>query len=127
VQIGETRKERILTSIERTGVCVLLESIKLLDSGMPSVLASMPQCDGKSLKCDDVGPVDVLYFIVAGSAEVVGADNEDEIAISCNNALSPFADQLKQGDVGPVSFIFDRTKEADLEESVPVVFTYRTL
>jgi hypothetical protein len=41
MQKGETRKEPIPTSIERTGVCVLLESIKSLDSIMPSVLASM--------------------------------------------------------------------------------------
>jgi hypothetical protein len=70
MQKGETRKEPIPTSIERTGVCVLLESIKSLDSIMPSVLASMSQYDGKSPKSDDVGPVTVLYFIVAGSAEL---------------------------------------------------------
>mmetsp|Transcript_985 Transcript_985/g.1280 ORF Transcript_985/g.1280 Transcript_985/m.1280 type:complete len:2367 (-) Transcript_985:92-7192(-) len=122
---SDLKKERIPANVERTGVCAMLEKMESLDSVMPSILCKMPQYEGKSPLCE-VGPVNVLYFVVAGNDGVVGEDTEDDVAIKCHEALVPFAEELMKADVRRVSFIFDRTEEADMEESSPVVFTFRT-
>jgi hypothetical protein len=46
-----------------------------------------------------VGPVNVLYFVVAGNDGVVGEDTEDDVAIKCHGALVPFAEELMKADV----------------------------
>jgi len=121
----DRKDEQIPSTMERTGVCMLLNDINSLNAAMPNALEKFPQYSGATSK-SDVGAINVLYFIVAGVDAIVGSDDEDEIAISCGDALTSHAGNLQKADVRRVSFILDRTDATDIEESSPIVLTYRT-
>ena len=121
---SDLKKERIPSNVLRTGVCAMVENLGSLQSAMPSLLEKMPQYTGTSPK-HEVGPVNVLYLIICGSDGVVGDDTEDETAADCQAALEPFKGLLTKADIRRVSFVFDRTEVAEVEESSPVVYTFR--
>ena len=115
------KQERLPPTVERTGLCVMIEDVKSIDTVMPSVLARIPAEVPKS----EVGPVNVLYLMVVGENLAVDDESENAFASTCEEALAPLASQLMAAGVRRVSFILDRSSDVELEESTPALLTFR--
>ncbi|KAL7569782.1 hypothetical protein ACA910_005724 [Epithemia clementina (nom. ined.)] len=116
------KQERVPSTVERVGLCAIVEDIASMDSVLPSVLSRIPASASKS----EAGPVNVIYLIVVGPDAEVGDANEDEVAGQCQQILAPFGDQLMEAGVRRVSFVFDRRSgDSELEESAPALLTFR--
>ena len=119
---SDSMQERVPPTVERTGLCVIVDNIAAVNSTMESALSRITPNASQS----ETSPVNVMYLIVVGENANVGDENEDDIATKCEEALAPFGSQLTAAGMRRVSFIFDRRGgDVDLEDSTPALLTYR--
>jgi acetyl-CoA carboxylase / biotin carboxylase 1 len=119
--------QKISSSTLRTGVCAVVERLEDLSSAerFESLLTPFPQYTGAAQN-SDVGPANVLYFIVLDTMVSNDEISNDADAERCESILNAYRKQLGQADIRRVSFAFNQRCQDELQDFVPALFTFRT-
>jgi acetyl-CoA carboxylase/biotin carboxylase 1 len=122
-------KEKIPSQIERTGVCKIVAALDDLKDALQfeAFLKNFPQFVESTPKAE-VGPVNVLYLVVADTV-VSSEASHDAVSERCRSLLEPHKALLERAHVRRVTFSFNRKSEDEFgfeEHSSPATFTYRS-
>lgn len=122
--LSAQNKEKIGDTVVRTGVEVIVDELKLVDSCLiDSILSKFSQYQDAS-QSESYSPINALYFVVLGPTVQLSESAQDEMAQQCHELLSAYQSQLQKASVRRVSFVFDQEQEDDLQ-NYPALFTFR--
>eukprot|EP00536_Pseudo-nitzschia_multiseries_P005377 jgi/Psemu1/318630/estExt_fgenesh1_pm.C_1000011 len=117
--------EKIPSNVARTGICKIIDSINEIDdsSVFEGIVKSFPQFS--STENNDVGPINVLYLIVAKTDVENDEKSRDLMSGICQAKLSPYKELLEKAKVRRVTVSFDQEATDNIGSS-PATFTYRS-
>mmetsp|Transcript_17848 Transcript_17848/g.40959 ORF Transcript_17848/g.40959 Transcript_17848/m.40959 type:complete len:2358 (-) Transcript_17848:336-7409(-) len=117
--------EKIPSNVARTGICKIIDSIDEIDdsSVFERIIKNFPQFS--STESNDVGPINVLYLIVAKTDVENNEKSRDVMSGVCQAKLSPYKELLEKANVRRVTVSFDQEASDNIGSS-PATFTYRS-
>jgi acetyl-CoA carboxylase/biotin carboxylase 1 len=121
-------KEKIPSQIERTGVCKIVAALDDLKdaSQFEAILKNFPHFV-ESTPQSEVGPVNVLYLIVADTVVRSDEASHDAVSERGRSLLEPHKALLERAHVRRVTFSFNLKSEDEFDEhNSPATFTYRS-
>lgn len=121
-------KDKIPSQMERTGVCKIVAALDDLNdaSQFEALLKNFPQFD-ESTPQAEVGPVNVLYLVIADTVVRSDEASHDTVSERGRSLLEPHKALLERAHVRRVTFSFNLKSEDEFEEhNSPATFTYRS-
>lgn len=119
-----TTVEKIPSNASRTGISKIVDSIDEIDnpSFFEGIMKNFPQFSSES---GNVGPINVLYLIVAKMDVENNEKSCDLMSEICQAKLAPYKELLEKAQIRRVTVSFDR-EDTDNIGGSPPTFTYRS-
>ena len=117
--------EKVPSNVVRTGVCKIVDSIDDIDdpSLFEGIMKNFPQFTSPG--SESIGPINVLYIIVAKTNIENDEKSSDLMSGICHAKLAPYKELLQKAQIRRVTVSFDREATDDIEAS-PATYTYRS-